>query len=134
MSYDDYTIAPAVLPRVHISRKRAIALFDRDCGICWLCKLPIRVPKEQWHVAHDIARGLGGSNEDRNLHPAHDRCNLQEGREIVVPAVAKSDRVRARHLGIKKRKRGWGNKRFKGLVGGGALDLETGKIIGRREE
>lgn len=65
--------------------------------ICNLCSQP--VADTDWHESHDPgrARSLGG----KATGIAHAACNLQHGRSVVVPALAKAKRVAARHQGLK---------------------------------
>jgi hypothetical protein len=64
--------------------------------ICNLCDLPV-TPTDAWDESHDPARAraFGGTRTG----VAHRRCNREHGAQVVVPALAKSDRVRARHIG-----------------------------------
>ena len=92
------------MKRRPLSRRQRVDLFDAHKGICVHCGLPIQIPKEKWHVAHVIALSLGGKDESTNMGPAHDHCNLEDGRKIVTPLAAKAVRIRAKHLGIRTRK------------------------------
>lgn len=55
---------------------------------------------EKWHESHDPSKPkcYGG----KSVGVAHAHCNLRHGREVVVPNMAKADRVRAKHLGLKR--------------------------------
>lgn len=62
---------------------------------CNLCGEPVPF-KGEWHESHDgTPRCFGG----RRTGVAHADCNLEDGRKNVTPAFAKSNRVRARHIG-----------------------------------
>lgn len=51
--------------------------------VCWLCGEPIR-PGQAWHVDHVVARKAGGTDDVRNLRPAHASCNLRRGAKPAV--------------------------------------------------
>lgn len=95
---EEYGIV-TVHPRVSVPKNKAVEIFDASKGVCGLCGLKIYAPKEKWHVAHIKARAMGGSNEKKNLKPAHDTCNLEENYKEVIPQVAQAKRRRAAHLG-----------------------------------
>lgn len=67
----------------------------RSC-ICNLCGNPV-LPTDAWEVslAPERARSFGGTR----VGVAHFRCNREHGSQVVVPAVAKSDRIRRRAIG-----------------------------------
>lgn len=90
------------------TRAQRIKIFDAHKGICWRCKLPIQVG-EKWHIGHIISLSCGGADDDGNVAPEHEHCNLQDAYETTTPLAAKIKRTRARHLGIKKRSgfKGW---------------------------
>lgn len=67
-----------------------------DHPICNLCGRPV-LPTDAWDESHDPAKPacFGG----RRVGVAHMRCNREHGARVVVPAKAKSDRVRRFHIG-----------------------------------
>lgn len=85
-----------VPPRV---RLRVFLKFDGICGIC-----TVKIRGRHWVCDHLKAIVNGGENRERNLWPIHVACD----RKIKTPAdVAEkkiNNRVRMKHLGIKKRK------------------------------
>ena len=99
---DDTPAPPRVRARV----------FIRHDGVCHLSGRQIR-PGEKWELEHIIALCNGGENRESNLAPAlvlpHREKTKQDRR-----VKAKDDRVRKRHLGVKKPRtiRGW--RKFNG--------------------
>jgi 5-methylcytosine-specific restriction protein A len=77
-------------------------IFDAHGGKCCLCKLPIDTPKQKWILEHLTPLWLGGADDETNLAPAHYDCAINKTRE-EAPVKAKSDRIRARHIGIRKK-------------------------------
>ena len=91
-------------PRRSLTRAQRVRLFDEHKGICIHCGQKIHAERgEKWHVGHIIALALGGKDEPENMGPAHDHCNMADAYQEVIPKRAKADRIRARHLGVKKR-------------------------------
>lgn len=92
-------------------RVRARIFLAHD-GICFLTKHKI-APADQWDLDHKTALCNGGLHVESNLVPV-----LRAPHRIKtisdVKAKAKSDRIRKRHLGIKKPRsiRAW--RRFDG--------------------
>jgi 5-methylcytosine-specific restriction endonuclease McrA len=87
---DDAAVPPRVRARI----------FLRDDGVCHLSGRKIR-PGEKWELEHVVALCNGGEHRESNMAPA-----LVEPHKIKTAAdrrvKAKDDRVRKRHLGIKK--------------------------------
>lgn len=88
--------------RPSISKAKRARIFLAHDGICWLCKVKIG-PDEAWDCDHQIARELGGSDDDDNLAPAHKDCHKAKTK-ADVKAIAKSNRIR-RNLDPATRKR-----------------------------
>ena len=84
----------AIPPRVRLR------IFERDNGVCHLSGRRI-MPGEKWECEHKLALSLGGEHRESNLAPA-----LVAPHKIKTAAdraaKAKNDRVRKRHLGIRK--------------------------------
>jgi 5-methylcytosine-specific restriction protein A len=89
-------------PRRAMSQTRRLRIWEAAKGICILCGLKIDGVREAWIVEHKIALGLGGEDTDGNCGPAHEDCRRQKDK-VDVPMIAKAKRMKARHLGIKKR-------------------------------
>lgn len=77
-------------------------VFSRFGGVCQLTGRKI-MPGDAWDLDHTKPLHMGGENREANLQPvlreAHRNKTASE-----APARAKTDRVRAKHLGIKRRK------------------------------
>lgn len=87
---DDSKVPPHVRLRV----------FDRYQGICYLSGRKIEAG-DAWDIEHILALCLGGEHRETNMAPA-----LKDPHKIKTKAdrrqKAKNDRVRKKHLGIKK--------------------------------
>jgi 5-methylcytosine-specific restriction enzyme A len=101
---DDSPIPPRVRLRI----------FERHGGVCYLSGRKI-MPGDKWEAEHIIALCNGGRHSEDNLAPA-----LVEPHKIKTVAdvkqKAKNDRVRKKHLGIKKPRtiRAW--RKFDGTI------------------
>lgn len=87
---DDAKIPPRVRLRV----------FERYNGTCYLSGVKIQ-PGDKWEVEHILALCLGGEHRENNMAPAlvdPHREKTTKDRKMK----AKIDRVRKRHIGIKK--------------------------------
>lgn len=77
-----------------------LRVFERHGGVCHLSGRKIR-PGEKWEVEHVLAISLGGENRESNMAPAlvapHRIKTAQDRR-----TKARNDKVRKRHLGIRK--------------------------------
>lgn len=89
-------------PRRPMTDARRLRIWEREKGVCCLCGLKIDGVREKWIVEHKIALGLGGADEDENCGPAHERCRRVKDK-ADVPMIAKAKRMKAKHLGIRKR-------------------------------
>lgn len=92
----DDTPAP---PRVRLR------VFDHYDGRCYLTGRKI-YPGDVWHLEHIVALANGGKNIESNLAPALVEPHKEKTREDRK-LQAKSDRIRKKHLGIKKKGRGF---------------------------
>lgn len=86
--------------RKTLSRLARVRIWDAHHGTCCICytKIPHGKP---WIVEHIKPLWLGGEDDERNMGPAHEHC-ARDKTSKEAPVKAKSDRVRANHLGIKK--------------------------------
>lgn len=88
--------------RPTLSAKERTRLFLLHGGVCHLCTRRI-APGEEWQVEHPQARALGGADVDDNMKPAHVDCHKPKtARDVAM--MAKINRVRAKHLGVKTRR------------------------------
>lgn len=94
--------------------------------ICNICDLPV-LETDDWDESHHLhkPRAFGGGDGVEHVGVAHHLCNLRHGAEVVTPAVAKSNRIRRKHIGAQKpgmgrhAMRGGRRAPFKIAIGGG---------------
>jgi 5-methylcytosine-specific restriction endonuclease McrA len=89
---DDTPVPPRVRLRV----------FEKYGGVCQICTVKIR--DKRWICDHALAIILGGYNRERNLQPIHEECDRKIKTPFDVAQKRINNRVRSKHLGIKKRK------------------------------
>lgn len=101
---DDTAIPPRVRLRV----------FMRHGGVCHLSGLSIQ-PSDKWDCDHIVALINGGEHRESNLAPTL-RSEHRKKTARDVAQKAKNDRVRKKHLGIKKPRtiRSW--RKFSGEI------------------
>lgn len=88
--------------RRSITRAMRRRIFDAVKGICCICEIRIDAERgDKWIVEHVKPLWLGGADDETNMRPAHQHCAVKKT-AAEAPVKAKSDRVRAKHLGIKK--------------------------------
>lgn len=87
---DDAKVPPHVRMRI----------FLRDDGKCWITGRKI-VPADYWDLDHKVALCNGGTHSEFNLAPALRDAHKIKTREDLGEK-AKVDRIRKRHMGIKK--------------------------------
>lgn len=109
--------------RKSFSDKQRLEIFRNAGGICHICGGKINGAKEAWDVEHMVALGMGGTNEDDNLAPAHVKCHKTKTKDDVQK-IAKTKRVNLKHMGAKK-KRPWpGTKTHKRKVDGTVVERD----------
>ena len=94
------------MPRREFTAKIKIAAYERSKGYCEGCGAPLMIGKFQYD--HDIADGLGGEPTLDNCKCLCSACHGEKTAKNDVPKIAKTKRVRQKHLGIKKPKSGQG--------------------------
>lgn len=89
------------------------AFFERHKGICYLCGQKIDGIHEKWEIEHIIAREIMGkdADEDSNLALAHVSCHRAKTRDDKA-AIAKSNRIRAKHISANRPKPSWQSRPF----------------------
>ena len=75
-----------------------LRVFAAHEGRCWLSGRKI-TPADKWDIDHKVALINGGENRESNLAPAL-RDRHREKTASDVAEKAKTDRIRAKHLGI----------------------------------
>ena len=96
-------------PRKSLTRNQRAELFLEHGGVCYLCGCIINAGRgEAWEVEHVEAREISGRDDWANLRPAHVDCHKVKTKQDKA-IIAKCNRVRNKHLGIRKRTsfRGW---------------------------
>lgn len=88
---DDTPVPPRVKLRV----------FERMGGVCHISKRKI-MAGEEWDCDHVVALINGGENRESNMAPALKQPHRQKTADDVK-LKAKTDRIRKRNLGIRKR-------------------------------
>lgn len=89
-----------------------VRIFDAYGGVCYLSHRKI-MPGDKWQCEHIVAIINGGQNRETNLAPALVEPHKIKTKEDVR-IKAKTARIRKRHLGIKKRGRTIGGRKFDG--------------------
>jgi 5-methylcytosine-specific restriction protein A len=103
---------PVIERRKPLTRNQRAKMHDENGSTCCICLEPIPAG-EPFIDEHIIPLALGGTNDMSNRGPAHVGC-AKKKTQRDLQLIAKAKRVRARHLGIKKKSsfRGW--RRFDG--------------------
>lgn len=102
------------MSRRYLTRNKRRSIFDAANGECCICTLYIRPERgDKWIVEHIKPLWLGGADDETNMRPAHYRCAIEKT-AAEAGVKAKTDRIRARHLGIKKRGRTIPGRKFDG--------------------
>lgn len=101
------------MKRRGLSRLARVRIWDAAGGVCHLCGIKIHAERgETWDADHIKPLWLGGGDTEANMAPAHKSCH-REKTSTDAPVKAKSDRQRAKHLGIKKTKQKIPSRGFK---------------------
>lgn len=87
-------------PRRKLSTRDRLKVFEAHGGVCALCGAKIDGTRDKWIVEHLRALGLGGTDDDSNMAPAHERCASAKTADDI-PRIAKAKRVKARHIGAR---------------------------------
>lgn len=97
-----------------VPRAVRLRVFDRYNGVCYLSHREI-LPGDDWDIEHKLALCLGGEHRETNMAPAL-KAPHREKTAVDRAVKAKNDRVRKRHLGIKKPRtiRSW--RKFNGDI------------------
>lgn len=92
--------------RKRMTPRQRLAIWERDKGICCLCKHPIDGVREKWILEHVIPLELGGPDDEPNMGVAHKRCADEKtnGKRGDHARAAKAKRAKRAHIGIKETK------------------------------
>jgi 5-methylcytosine-specific restriction endonuclease McrA len=83
--------------------KRKLAVFLDHGGQCHICGGKIDGVRERWELEHIIPVAMGGADDETNAAPAHESCHAGKTKADVAQ-IAKANRVRAKHNGVKTSK------------------------------
>jgi len=89
------------LKRVKITTSMRVKIFEKDNGICHMCKLKVDSGQE-WDVSHEIPLEAGGKDDISNWFVAHRKCHRHHTATVDMPLIAKVKRIRAKNMGAKK--------------------------------
>lgn len=95
-----------------------VRIFESHNGVCHISKRKI-APGEPWECEHITAIINGGENRESNMAPALIKPHKEKtARDVAIKA--KNDRVRKRHLGLRKPSRFPGSRdsKFKKKISG----------------
>lgn len=103
------------MSRRSISTAMRVRIFLAAGGVCHICGHKIDAPKQRWEVEHVKPLWNGGADDETNMRPAHVDCHAGKSAEEAGPR-AKTTRIAARRLGIKKPRTITKWRRFDGSV------------------
>lgn len=115
-------------PDAKIPDRVKLRIWERTGGICHIAKRKI-LAGEAYDFDHIVALCNGGEHRENNLAPAL-RDKHREKTAADVAERAKIDRIRKRHLGIKKPSRpfpGAKSSRFKVKLSGEVVLRESAR-------
>lgn len=92
------------MQRREFSKKIKLSAFERCKGFCEKCTAKLR--PGQFEYDHDLSDAMGGEPTLENCVVACSACHKEKTTNQDVPLIAKSNRIRNRHQGIKKARRG----------------------------
>lgn len=103
--------------RKSLSAKDREKIFLAADGICHICGFEIDPIRERWDADHVNPREITGKDDLDEFRPAHKSCHIDKTKEDVR-VIRKGQRIRQKHMGIKKQKaggfRGW--RRMDGTI------------------
>jgi len=77
-----------------------LSLFLKKKGTCEACYQKIEAGKA-WDIDHILPLALGGTNAPGNLQILCKSCHHEKTTQSDVPRIAKTKRLKARHLGAR---------------------------------
>lgn len=99
-------IAPT--ERRAMTKQRRVRIFLSRNGKCWRCGVQIRAHVDRWIIEHPEALNLGGSDNDAELWPAHERCGIEKTKEDAAKIAKRNSIIDSGYAG---RERGSGFRR-----------------------
>ncbi len=101
-----------MMPRAEFSQKTKRLAYERSKGFCERCGAPLANKKVEFHHVYGAPSGRAGVEDCEVLCVG---CHRQETATVTIPTEAKIKRVRDRHLGLRRKGRGFrGWRKFDG--------------------
>jgi len=85
--------------RKEFSKKVRLEAYQRSGGCCEACRA--RLYPGRFAYDHRLSDAMGGSPVLDNCQVLCDACHSRKTGTEDIPTISKSNRVRARHLGLK---------------------------------
>ena len=102
--------------RREFSSKVRVEAFARAGGRCEVCRLVIR-PGHGPHYDHAAPDAVGGEPTLENCQVLCKFCHGKKTAETDVPEIAKTKRIRNRHINAEPKRRGFrGSRKFDGSI------------------
>ena len=92
-------------PDTPIPKRVKLRIWERECGRCYLSSRKI-MPGDAYEFEHVIAIANGGENRESNIRLALSSKHKEKTARDVAEK-AHIDRIRAKHLGLHPKGRGW---------------------------
>lgn len=91
--------------RREFSPKIRLAAFERAKGHCEKCTAKLYTGK--FHYDHDLPDAFGGEPTLENCRVLCIACHSEKTTKADVPAIAKSNRTRLKHIGGVEKRKWW---------------------------
>jgi 5-methylcytosine-specific restriction endonuclease McrA len=85
------------------SKKVRLDAWQKSGGKCAKCT--VRLSPSRFHYDHIIPMALGGESVSTNIQVVCDACHQTKTGTVDIPTIAKSNRVRSKHLGLGTKRR-----------------------------
>ncbi len=92
------------MTRRRLSTRARLGLFLQAQGRCRICSR-LLTPGTRWEIDHVVPLALGGADAHDNLQVLCAPCHSGKTATLDLPAIAKAERIRARHLGAARPRR-----------------------------
>jgi 5-methylcytosine-specific restriction protein A len=122
--------------RRSLATRERLDLFLAAHGRCQRCGWAL-TPGTRWDIDHVIPLALGGRDSTDNMQVLCSPCHSGKTRAHDVPAIAKTARIRARHLGARTSRRpmpGGRRSRWKRTVDGRVVERTRSPSINIKPE
>lgn len=87
---------------MHEARK--IRIWNREGGICWICKKPVPHTGPDVRYDHYSPFWISEDDSDENLFPLHTTCDAGKTYGKDLPTIAKVKRIQKKHDPDRERK------------------------------